>query len=214
MSFTLNAMEVNPTCPHSLQAMSVDNSAMATRKSQSFVFATDHVATLFEETLDTNGAVSSDYLRRHCMASRNALLLLLQFLTLFAFELVIASWGSVTFYNKMWHDDAGGKYTYYLIQAQQCINLSCYNDRATSAKWSDIVKWGAFDGDSRIAFYTDANSTGMVRHWEIEDPNGYPENFFLDDMDNKISSFMIWQFSKDVWGSSLPCLWDFKCCLG
>ncbi|KAG7387432.1 hypothetical protein PHYBOEH_008239 [Phytophthora boehmeriae] len=114
----------------------------------------------------------------------------------------------------MWHDDSGGKYTYYLGQPQQCINLSCYNDRATSAKWSDIVKWGAFDGNSRIAFYTDADCKGTVRDWDIKHPNGYPGNFFLDDIDNKISSFMIWQFSKDVWGTSLPCPWDFKCCLG
>ncbi|KAG1684670.1 hypothetical protein DVH05_010637 [Phytophthora capsici] len=127
----------------------------------------------------------------------------------------VTAWsGTVTFYNNWWHDDSGGKYTYHIDDSQQCINLSCYNDRATSAKWSNIVKWGAFDGRSRIAFYTGKDCTGTVRDWDIKHPNGYPGNFFLDGIDNDISSFMIWQFSKEKKSTTLPCPWDFKCCLG
>ncbi|KAJ8525102.1 hypothetical protein ON010_g16013 [Phytophthora cinnamomi] len=114
----------------------------------------------------------------------------------------------------MWHDDSGGKYTYEVDQSQECINLSCYNDRATSAKWSDIVKWGAFDGNSRIAFYTGKDCTGTERDWDIKHPNGFPGNFFLDGIDNAISSFMIWQFDQKAKSTTLPCPWDFQCCLG
>ncbi|KAL4117956.1 hypothetical protein KRP22_012433 [Phytophthora ramorum] len=144
----------------------------------------------------------------------NGAAVLLYFSALYAAQSVTAWSGTVTFYNNVWHDDSGGKYSYHIDDSQQCINLSCYNDRATSAKWSDIVKWGAFDGKSRIAFYTGKDCTGTVRDWDIEHPDGYPGNFFLDGIDNDISSFMIWQFSKDKKGTTLPCPWDFQCCLG
>ncbi|OWZ21200.1 hypothetical protein PHMEG_0004293 [Phytophthora megakarya] len=144
----------------------------------------------------------------------NAIAALLCSFVLLTFHHVRAWSGTVTFYNNMWHDKSGGSYTYHIDDSQQCINLSCYNDRATSAKWSDIVKWGAFDGRSWIAFYTDKDCTGTVRDWDIKHPNGYPGNFFLDGIDNAISSFMIWQFNKEVKSTTLPCPWDFQCCLG
>ncbi|KAL4166945.1 hypothetical protein KRP22_012432 [Phytophthora ramorum] len=133
---------------------------------------------------------------------------------IFVVESVTAWSGSVTFYNNRWHDDSGGTYKYTMDDSQQCINLSCYNDRATSAKWSGLVEWGAFDGKSRIAFYTGKDCTGTVRHWEIKDPGYFPGNFFLDGIDDDISSFMIWQYSKTKKGTTLPCPWDFNCCLG
>ncbi|EEY54422.1 uncharacterized protein PITG_08055 [Phytophthora infestans T30-4] len=135
------------------------------------------------------------------------------FITLIVTQVVTAWSGSVTFYYNRWHDKAGGTYTYHIDDSQQCINLSCFNDRATSPDWSDIVKWGAFDGKSRIAFYTGKDCTGTVSDWDIKHPNGYPGNFFLDGIDKQISSFMIWQFDKKAKSTSLPCPWDFECCL-
>ncbi|KAE8962744.1 hypothetical protein PR003_g30712, partial [Phytophthora rubi] len=130
------------------------------------------------------------------MASRSTVLLQLCLFVLVAIQSISAWSGTVTFYKNQGHDDSAGTYTYDIDQSQECVNLSCYNDRASSVKWSDIVKWGAFDGQSRIAFYTGKDCTGTVRDWAIKQPKGYPLNFSLDGIDNAISSFMIWQYDK------------------
>ncbi|GMF60574.1 unnamed protein product [Phytophthora fragariaefolia] len=121
----------------------------------------------------------------------------------------------VTFYNNWWLDDSKGTYTYHIDDSQVCVNLSCFNDRATSAKWSGIVNWGAFNGHSRIAFFTGKDCTGTVRDWDtkVKSSKGFPGNFFLDGIDNDISSFIIWQYNKEV-KSTVPCPWDFQCSLG
>ncbi|KAF1791367.1 hypothetical protein GQ600_10067 [Phytophthora cactorum] len=61
---------------------------------------------------------------------------------------------------------------------RDCLTTQVSRHRATSAKWSDIVKWGAFDGKSRIAFYTGKDCTGTVKDWDIKHPNGFPATFF------------------------------------
>jgi hypothetical protein len=148
------------------------------------------------------------------MAALKASLLVLPAFALLLLEVVSAWSGSVTFYDNTAHDDSGGSYKYIIDDSQQCINLSCYNDRASSVKWKNLVNWGAFDDGARIAFYTGKDCTGKVRDWPMDPPNGYPDNFKTDGVDNEISSFMIWQFNKDKKGTALPCPWDFKCCLG
>ncbi|RLN92827.1 hypothetical protein BBJ28_00011745 [Nothophytophthora sp. Chile5] len=151
------------------------------------------------------------------MTSFNSLVIFLHVLVLFAFNSVTAKawWGTVTFYDNWWHDDSGGTYTYQIGDSQQCINLSCYQNRITSAKWDDLVNWGAYDGKARIAFYTERNCAGKAHDWPATGvgKKDFPGNFFLDGIDNKITSFMIWQFSDQVKYTSLPCPWDFKCCL-
>ncbi|KAE8899145.1 hypothetical protein PF005_g30791 [Phytophthora fragariae] len=147
------------------------------------------------------------------MASRSAALLQFCLLVLVAIQSISAWSGTVKFYKNQGNNASAGTYTYHIDQSQECVNLSCYNDRAISAKWSDIVKWGAFDGKSRIAFYADKDCTGTVRDWDIDNPKGFPSNFLLDGMYNAISSFMIWQYDKKAVSTTLPCPWDFQCCL-
>ncbi|RLN92826.1 hypothetical protein BBJ28_00011744 [Nothophytophthora sp. Chile5] len=79
-----------------------------------------------------------------------------------------------------------------------CVNLEEFDDRATSAKWTDKTKHPAtFTSKSRIAFYADADCNGKQRNWLIDAPNGFPGNFFLDNIDNQISAFELWPHYRD-----------------
>ncbi|RLN71910.1 hypothetical protein BBJ28_00022241 [Nothophytophthora sp. Chile5] len=100
---------------------------------------------------------------------------------------------TVTFYDNTWHDDSGGSQEYTVIKTQMCIDLCGFSDRA---KWADVAETGEIDGKTRIAFYTDAACKGTVRDWAVDAPDGFPGNFFLDGIDNQISSFMIWKVDK------------------
>ncbi|KAG2766570.1 hypothetical protein PC129_g11541 [Phytophthora cactorum] len=96
---------------------------------------------------------------------------------------------------------------------QRCYNLGCFNDKASSVKWEGLPTTGAFNGQSRIAFFTGKECTGDSRDWPtdgvINDKEGnYPMDFSLDGINDAISSFMIWETSKKATnGQDLPCPW-------
>ncbi|KAG2815649.1 hypothetical protein PC119_g14174 [Phytophthora cactorum] len=99
---------------------------------------------------------------------------------------------------------------------QRCYNLGCFNDKASSVKWEGLPTTGAFNGQSRIAFFTGKECTGDSRDWPtdgvINDKEGnYPMDFSLDGINDAISSFMIWETSKKATnGQDLPCPWGLS----
>lgn len=117
-------------------------------------------------------------------------------------------YGYVRFYNHPMFVESGGQYYYYIADAQYCINLSCYDNKASSVKWVDLVEDGDVDGDgkAKIAFFSGKDCTGTKREWAIKD-EGFPEDLAKDGIDNDISSFIIYADSRKKKGSVLPCPW-------
>jgi hypothetical protein len=123
---------------------------------------------------------------------------------------VVSAWyGTVTFYQDVNFD--GTEYPWGVSQTQHCYNLSCWNEKASSVKWEGLPSSGSFDGKSRIAFYTDTNCKGDVRHWPTDVDGHYPEDFTLDGVNDKVTSFMIWETSKKAthWRET-PCPWGTR----
>lgn len=134
------------------------------------------------------------------------LLLVLQLLLLSTIAGAEDFYGYVRFY-----DDAkfgGAEYWYYTSDSQYCINLSCFDDKATSVEWAHLPKEGTATRDhkAKIAFFTGQNCTGTQREWSIAD-NDYPYDFLIDGIDNDVSSCIIYEFDRQSKGNVVPCRW-------
>ncbi|OWY94410.1 hypothetical protein PHMEG_00035874 [Phytophthora megakarya] len=132
----------------------------------------------------------------------------------FAFLINSASawYGTVTFYQDV--EFKGSTYPWGISKTQRCYNLACWDNKASSVKWKGLPSKGSFSDKSRIAFYTDGNCKGDVRHWPTDaadddgDTGHYPKDFTLDFVNDKITSFMVWEKSQKVTnGYSTPCPW-------
>lgn len=143
-------------------------------------------------------------------ASRSALLLMLLLLPSRTVD-AADFYGFVRFFNHPEFVASGSQYYYYVSEAQQCVNLSCYNDKATSIKWKDLPSDGAVevDGKARIAFFTGRNCTGNKREWPIENED-FPYDLAKDGIDNKVTSFIIYVDSRDKLSNVLPCPWGME----
>ncbi|KAK1930468.1 hypothetical protein P3T76_014139 [Phytophthora citrophthora] len=131
----------------------------------------------------------------------------LVFCTLTFLNNVVSAWyGTVTFYSDV--DFDGPKYPWGISKTQQCYNLSCWDNRASSVKWEGLPKKGSFDGKSRIAFFTEKNCKGDIRHWPTDVDGHYPKDFTLDGVNDAVTSFMVWETSKKITnGRVTPCPW-------
>uniref|UniRef100_K3WLV6 Uncharacterized protein n=1 Tax=Globisporangium ultimum (strain ATCC 200006 / CBS 805.95 / DAOM BR144) TaxID=431595 RepID=K3WLV6_GLOUD len=119
-----------------------------------------------------------------------------------------AAWnGQVTFYENAYF--GGNAFTVNLSTSQRCFNLGCFNDRASSIKWSNLVTSSTWGGDyPYIAFYTDANCGGAVREWRIVE-NNFPQNLAFDGINDAVTSFMIWENTPFKYqGDYLVCPWS------
>lgn len=112
-------------------------------------------------------------------------------------------YGYVRFYDYAKFSDSGPQYWYYTADSHYCINLSCFDDKATSVKWKDLP---SNDGKAKIVFFTGKNCTGSKREWTI-DSDDYPYDFSKDGVDNDISSFIIYESGTKSKGNMLPCPW-------
>ncbi|KAF1318245.1 hypothetical protein FI667_g14078, partial [Globisporangium splendens] len=119
----------------------------------------------------------------------------------------VAAWnGQVTFYENAYF--GGNAFTVNLSTSQRCFNLGCFNERASSVKWSNLIRNGAFNGYSEIAFFSDADCNGDRKSWRIAD-NNFPQNLVLDNLNDRITSFMIWENSRsNTQGTYLVCPWS------
>jgi hypothetical protein len=118
-------------------------------------------------------------------------------------------YGTVTFYQD--EDFDGQEYPWVISKTQHCYNLSCWDSRASSVDWKGLPSSGSFDGQARIAFYTDKAYKGDVRHWPTDVNGHHPKDFTLDFVNDKITSFMIWETSKKVTnGIDTPCPWGTR----
>ncbi|KAF1318246.1 hypothetical protein FI667_g14077, partial [Globisporangium splendens] len=120
----------------------------------------------------------------------------------------VAAWnGQVTFYENAYF--GGNAFTVNLSTSQRCFNLGCFNDRASSVKWSNLVSSSVVGaGYPFIAFYTDVNCGGAVREWKIVE-NNFPQNLAFDGINDAITSFMIWENSPfKSKGDYLVCPWS------
>jgi len=128
------------------------------------------------------------------------------FAFLFLANVVSAWYGTVTFYEDVGFE--GQSYPWDVWKTQHCYNLACWDNKASSVKWKNLPSKGSLHGESRIAFYTDKDCKGDVRHWPTEVNGHYAEDLTLDGVNDKVTSFMIWETSKSVTnGYDLPCPW-------
>jgi hypothetical protein len=117
-----------------------------------------------------------------------------------------AWYGTVTFYQDV--DFDGSKYPWGISKSQRCYNLACWNEKASSVKWEGLPSKGVFDDEARIAFFTDKDCKGDVRHWPTDVNGHYPKDFTLDFVNDKVTSFMVWETSQKVTrGRDTPCPW-------
>lgn len=105
----------------------------------------------------------------------------------------------------------GESYYFYTSDSQYCINLNCFDDKATSVDWEDLPIKGTVDDDwkAKIAFFTGWDCTGTKREWSIMDLE-YPRDLSIDGIDNDISSFIIYETSRESKGNILPCPRNFE----
>ncbi|RLN84440.1 hypothetical protein BBJ28_00012819 [Nothophytophthora sp. Chile5] len=95
---------------------------------------------------------------------------------------------------------------------EQCFNLPCFDDQISSVRWVDLPSTGKIHGKSHIAFYTLKNCFGPHVHFPIDDKVngvGYPNNvnnFRRYALNDKISSFMIWETSEAKMGFAKTCM--------
>jgi hypothetical protein len=97
--------------------------------------------------------------------------------------------GVVMLYEKTHFN--GQSYPWFIDTAQKCYELTCFNDKMTSAQWKGLPQKGAFNGKAHIAFYKEGGCKGHHLEWTTEEKN-FPLDFSLDKMNDGISSFMIW----------------------
>ncbi|POM62394.1 hypothetical protein PHPALM_28456 [Phytophthora palmivora] len=127
-------------------------------------------------------------------------------------EAVLAWTGQVTFYQNA--EFSGSEYEWNITETQLCYNLACFNNKASSVKWGGLPKTGNFNGKSRIAFFTGRDCAGDSRDWPTDGmindkKDNYPMDFSLDDIDDAVSSFIVWEDNKKLTnGKETPCRWD------
>ncbi|RLN72766.1 hypothetical protein BBJ28_00006291 [Nothophytophthora sp. Chile5] len=111
---------------------------------------------------------------------------------------VNAGAGSVTFFMGANFKREDGYYKFKGCLPQECYNLpDIFNNCATSVKWQGFVQHGAFDGHAMVALYNGPSCSGKVLTKPTTEQN-YPANLALDGIDDQLSSFMIWETSKDA----------------
>lgn len=161
----------------------------------------------FIEPLDTGDCSSTTAARTMMLSTSSLLLLSLPSLAVDAADF----YGFVRFFNHPEFVASGSQYYYYVSEAQQCVNLSCYNDKATSIECKNLPSDGAVesDGKTRIAFFTGMNCTGTKREWSIEDED-FPYDLAMDGIDNDVTSFIIYVDSREKKSSVLPCPWGME----
>lgn len=145
----------------------------------------------------------------HSLAASGAALLLASMLLLSSPSPSAAEdfYGYVRFYDYAKFSKSGPEYWYYTSDSNYCINLSCFDNKATSVEWDNLPSAGADDdGTAKIAFFTGKNCTGDKREWTVEDED-YPYDFSIDGIDNDISSFIIYETGRTSKGNVLPCPW-------
>ncbi|GMF10281.1 unnamed protein product [Phytophthora lilii] len=121
-------------------------------------------------------------------------------LLLFALRLATTTAASVHLFGDTNFGRRTGHWLFEFSLAQFCINTPIFDNKASSAQWRDLPQTGSFaNNEAFIAFYTERNCTGTIRTWPTAEKN-FPTNFALDDIDNQISSFMVWKTSDIVRG--------------
>ncbi|KAG7385925.1 hypothetical protein PHYBOEH_008858 [Phytophthora boehmeriae] len=131
-------------------------------------------------------------------------------LTIFALALLtnfVSAWyGTVKFYQDV--EFEGNTFPWGISKTQRCYNLSCWNDKASSIKWSGLPTKGSFDGKSRIAFFTGKDCTGESREWATDQDDDSPKDLTQDGINDKVSSFIIWESNRKISnGIDTPCPW-------
>lgn len=136
----------------------------------------------------------------------------LAFVLLALLNSVVSAWyGTVKFYADV--EFKGTMYPWGISKTQRCYNLSCFDNRASSVKWDGLPTKGDFNGKSRIAFFTGKDCTGDSRDWPTDGysnnkKGNYPMDFTLDGINDKVSSFIVWETSKKTTnGKDTPCPW-------
>ncbi|KAH7482015.1 hypothetical protein PRNP1_010647 [Phytophthora ramorum] len=124
----------------------------------------------------------------------------------------VSAWNAtVTFYKNA--EFEGSAYAWGITETQLCYNLSCFDNKASSVKWTGLPETGSFDGKSRIAFFTGKDCTGDHRDWPTDGvingkKDNYPMDFTLDGIDDSVSSFVVWEDNKKLTnGKETPCPW-------
>jgi hypothetical protein len=79
------------------------------------------------------------------------------------------------------------------VEEQNWYSIACWDNKVSSVKWENLPSKGSLHGESRIAFHTDKDCKGDVRHWPTEVNGHYREDFTLDGVNDKSTSFMIWE---------------------
>ncbi|KAE9218966.1 hypothetical protein PF004_g13737 [Phytophthora fragariae] len=127
--------------------------------------------------------------------------------------MTVAAWyGSVYFYQDI--DFRGDLYPVDLSDTQKCFNMHCFDDKVSSAKWVGLPTAGQIHGKSHIAFYTSKDCVGPHIHLPtdafINDKrDNFPANLRKYAMNDKLSSFMIWETSeKSTNGITTTCKCD------
>lgn len=117
-------------------------------------------------------------------------------------------YGYVRFFDG--REYSGESYYYYTSDSQYCVNLSCFDKKVSSVDWKNLPSEGTVDGKSKIAFFTERNCAGQLHEWEIRGVNNVSSrDLSIIDLDNNISSFMIFETSRKSKGNVLPCPWGF-----
>ncbi|KAF4317415.1 hypothetical protein BBO99_00008059 [Phytophthora kernoviae] len=105
-------------------------------------------------------------------------------------------------------DFEGPTFPWGISKSQRCYNLSCWDNKASSVKWSGLPTSGSFSGKSRIAFFTGKDCTGDSREWITDQDDDTPKDFTQDGINDAVSSFIIWESNKKISnGFDTPCPW-------
>ncbi|RLN72765.1 hypothetical protein BBJ28_00006290 [Nothophytophthora sp. Chile5] len=111
---------------------------------------------------------------------------------------VSARSGYVTFFMGADFKAEDGLFKGTIRSTQECYDMPhAFNNSATSVNWKGLVQRGAFDGHAKVALYNGSDCSGAVRAWPTTEKN-FPTNLALDGFNNQVSSFMIWETSKNA----------------
>ncbi|KAG6608811.1 uncharacterized protein IUM83_14858 [Phytophthora cinnamomi] len=119
--------------------------------------------------------------------------------------------GSVYFYTDV--NFGGTLFPVDISQSNKCYSLCEFKD-ASSVKWlGRFPTSGCTDGKAQIAFYTEKTCVGPHIHFPIDLNHNIVTNSTVTDLrqfeiDNAISSFMIWETSENAQhGAQTKCPW-------
>lgn len=96
--------------------------------------------------------------------------------------------GSLTLYE--FANFAGYHVQITIGAADTCYNLKCFGDKISSASW-DLPANGDFNSGAYLAFYTDANCSGMMHVFNISDKDSVVDLSDGSKLDNRVSAVMV-----------------------